>query len=153
MTEDKSAGTPGTPEATASAGRFFHERVTAPMSEPGEPTGSRCRWILGPPPEAWSDFVLSEWELERTGWSDLHPHDEINIVVEGELHVECEGETVVVGPRETVRVPAGKVGRYSAPVYARMIAVYGPNPTGAPTEFGEYWEVPADSSADNAISD
>jgi hypothetical protein len=40
-----------------------------------------------------------------------------------------------------VRVPAGKVGRYSAPVYARMFAIYGPNPSGAKTEHGEYFEI------------
>jgi mannose-6-phosphate isomerase-like protein (cupin superfamily) len=108
----------------------------------GDPAGSRCRWLMDPLPEAWSDYVLSEWELEGIGWADRHPHDEINVVIEGELHVECEGETVVVGPRGTVLVPAGKLGRYSAPVYARMIAVYGPNPTGAKTEDGEYYDLP-----------
>jgi mannose-6-phosphate isomerase-like protein (cupin superfamily) len=123
----------------ADDGRLEYEPPKQLMSEPGDITGSKCRWLLGPPPESWSGFVLSEWELEGAGWADLHPHDETNIVVEGELHVECDGETVVVGPRGTVRVPAGKVGRYSAPVYARMFAIYGPNPTGAKTEYGEYF--------------
>jgi hypothetical protein len=118
------------------------------VSERGEPAGSACRWLLGPPPERWTDVVLSEWELRGIGWSDLHPHDEINIVVEGELHVECEGQTVVVGPRGTVRVPAGKLGRYSAPIYARMFAIYGPNPDGARTEFGEYWDLPSHDALD-----
>jgi mannose-6-phosphate isomerase-like protein (cupin superfamily) len=136
----------------AEDGRFRYEPATEPMSEPGEPAGSRCRWLLGPPPESWTDFVLSEWELERTGWSDLHPHDEINIVVEGELHVECEGQSVVVGPRGTVRVPAGKVGRYSAPVYARMLAIYGPNPTGAKTEYGEYWDLGHADPPDGSVT-
>jgi hypothetical protein len=125
------------------AGRLDYAPATDLVSEPGEPAGSRCRWLLGPPPERWTDFVLSEWELEGTGWSDLHPHDEVNIVVEGELHVECEGQSVVVGPRGTVRVPAGKLGRYWAPVYARMFAVYGPNPAGGKTEFGGYWKIQA----------
>jgi mannose-6-phosphate isomerase-like protein (cupin superfamily) len=120
----------------------IHEPASDLVAAPGDPAGSRCRWLMNPPPESWSDFVLSEWELEGVGWADLHPHDETNIVVEGELHVECEGHTVVVGPRGTVRVPAGKLGRYSAPVYARMIAIYGPNPTGAKTEYGEYWDLP-----------
>jgi mannose-6-phosphate isomerase-like protein (cupin superfamily) len=140
MSEDGSATVDG---AATLTGRLLHVPAADPRSEQGEPSGSRCRWLLGPPPESWTDFVLSEWELERTGWSDRHPHDEINIVVEGELHVECEGETVVVGPRGTVLVPAGKLGRYSAPVYARMIAIYGPNPDGGKTEFGEYWDLPA----------
>jgi Cupin domain len=119
---------------------------TEMVSEFDDVDGSRCRWLMGPPPASWSDFVLSEWELRGIGWSDLHPHDETNVVVEGELHVECEGETVVVGVGGTVRVPAGKLGRYSAPGYARMIAIYGPNPTGAKTEYGEYWEIPSDEA-------
>jgi mannose-6-phosphate isomerase-like protein (cupin superfamily) len=136
----------GDSPVAASTGRMTHEPATDLVSEPDDPTGSKCRWLLSPLPDAWSDFVLSEWELSGQGWSDLHPHDEVNFVVEGELHVECEGQTVVVGPRGTVRVPAGKVGRYWAPVYARMLAVYGPNPRGAKTEYGEYWDVPpADS--------
>jgi ethanolamine utilization protein EutQ (cupin superfamily) len=138
MTEDRpTAGQ----ETAAAIGRLVHEPATDLVSEPGEPSGSRCRWLLEPPPESWSGCILSEWELKATGWADLHPHDETNIVVEGELHVECDGQTVVVGPRGTVRVPAGKIGRYSAPVYARMFAIYGPNPTGAKTEYGEYWEI------------
>jgi mannose-6-phosphate isomerase-like protein (cupin superfamily) len=144
MTDDGPGDIPGTP---TSSGPLHYEPPTNLVSELDEPSGSRCRWLLEPPPESWSGFVLSEWELERTGWADLHPHDETNIVVEGELHVECEGQTVVVGPRGTVRVPAGKVGRYSAPVYARMFAIYGPNPTGAKTEYGEYWDLPSDDSS------
>jgi mannose-6-phosphate isomerase-like protein (cupin superfamily) len=131
--------------------RLVYEPATDLLAAPDDVGGSRCRWLLEPMPESWSDFVLSEWELDHTGWADLHPHDEINIVVEGELHVECDGRTVVVGPRGTVRVPAGKVGRYSAPVYARMIAIYGPNPTGARTEYGEYWDLdaePGETAAD-----
>jgi len=140
MTESRPAGEAG----TAPTGRLSYEPARDLVSEADDPSGSKCRWLLEPLPESWSDFVLSEWELERIGWTDLHPHDETNIVVEGELHVECDGETVVVGPRGTVRVPAGKVGRYWAPVYARMIAVYGPNPSGAKTEYGEYWEIPSE---------
>lgn len=95
--------------------------------------GMRSRWIIPPRTEGWSDFVLSEWELEKAAWSDLHHHDEVNVVVEGELHVESAGESVVARPGDTVRVPAGQLGRYSAPVYARMITIYGPNP-GRPDE-------------------
>jgi mannose-6-phosphate isomerase-like protein (cupin superfamily) len=143
MTEDGPADSQGT---VASAEGLAYEPATDLIAAPGDPSGSRCRWLMEPPPESWSGFVLSEWELERRGWADLHPHDETNIVVEGELHVECDGQTVVVGPRGTVRVPAGKVGRYSAPVYARMFAIYGPNPSGAKTEYGEYWDIPSDPS-------
>lgn len=98
--------------------------------------GMRGRWILppvGPRPEGWSDFVFSEWELEGGTWTDLHHHDEHNYVIEGELHVESEGTTVVARPGDTVTVRAGHLGSYSAPTYARMVAVYGPNP-GEPDE-------------------
>ena len=89
--------------------------------------GMRGRWMLPPQEGGWSTFSLGEWELERAVWTDLHHHDELNVVVEGELHVESDGRTVVARPGDTVRVRAGSLGRYSAPVYARMIAVYGPN--------------------------
>jgi Cupin domain len=137
---------PMTDDEPAEVRGFSYAPATDMVSESDDVPGSRCRWLMGPPPESWSDFVLSEWELRGIGWSDLHPHDETNIVVEGELHVECDGQTVVVGPRGTVRVPAGKLGRYSAPVYARMIAIYGPNPSGAKTEYGEYWDIPANDT-------
>jgi quercetin dioxygenase-like cupin family protein len=64
----------------------------------------------------------------RAGWTDHHPHTETNVVLDGRLHVECQGVTVVAGPGDTVQVPAGRAGRYWAPEYARMLAVYGPNP-------------------------
>lgn len=90
--------------------------------------GMRSRWIVPPRPEGWSGFALSEWELEGAAWTDRHHHDELNLVLEGELHVACDGIEVVAGPGDAVRVPAGHTGRYSAPRYARMVAVYGPNP-------------------------
>jgi hypothetical protein len=36
----------------------------------------------------------------------------------------------VAGPGDTVVVPAGSKARYAAPTYARMLAVYCPNPEG-----------------------
>lgn len=91
--------------------------------------GMRGRWITATPSDqGWPDFILSEWELEGAAWTDLHHHDEVNLVVEGELQVECDGRTVVARPGDTVRVPAGRLGRYVAHRYARMVAVYGPNP-------------------------
>lgn len=113
----------------------------APMTAEPELTGMGSRWIFPPQPQGWTEFVLSEWELRSAGWADLHPHTETNVVVEGELHVECAGETVVAGAGDTVTVPAGVRGRYWAPDYARMIAVYGPNPDAQSTETGEYWEI------------
>ena len=110
-----------------------------PLTSTKHGPGMRSRWIFEPRPEGWNEFVLSEWELRAAGWSDLHPHTETNLVVEGELHVECGGETVVAAPGDTVTVPAGQVGRYWAPTYARMFAIYGPNPDAVPTDDGEYW--------------
>lgn len=89
--------------------------------------GMRSRWIVPPVPEGWQDFALSEWELEAAEWTDLHHHDEVNIVIAGELHVRAAGTTVIARQGDTVRVAAGNQGIYWAPRYARMIAIYGPN--------------------------
>lgn len=97
--------------------------------------GMRSRWIVPPTEGGWSGYALSEWELERAAWTDLHHHEEINVVVEGELQVECDGTTVIARPGDTVRVPPGRLGRYSAPDYARMIAIYGANPGKADEAF------------------
>jgi len=101
----------------------------------------KSRWIMPPAAEGWTNFVLSEWELRAAGWTDYHPHDETNVVIEGELHVESGGTTVVLRPGDTARVLAGQVGSYWAPVYARMIGVYGPNPSGAESDYVRYWEI------------
>ena len=76
------------------------------------------------------DLVIGEWSLTAAAWTDRHQHDEINRVLEGELHVTCDGETVVVHPGEIVWVPAGSKARYAAPTYARMMFIYGPSNDG-----------------------
>ena len=101
----------------------------------------RSRWVLEPGGEAWDGFALSEWELTAAGWSDCHPHSETNVVLEGELHVSSGGVTVVASKGDTVTVEAGEVGRYWAPVHARMLAIYGPNPEGESTTGTSYWEL------------
>lgn len=107
--------------------------------------GMRSRWIIPPNPAGWDGYVLSEWELTAAGFRDHHPHTEVNLVVEGELHVEADGVTVIARPGDTVRTPAGSVGSYWAPVHARMIAVYGHNPDALPSEYLSYWDInPAD---------
>ena len=100
--------------------------------------GIRSRWIT-PPPSAggWTGGLLAEWELEGAGWADTHPHDEYAFVIAGELHVACAGVKHVLGPGDTICVPAGETGRYWAPKYARMLGVWGPNPDGETTEHGE----------------
>ena len=101
----------------------------------------RTRWVIPPSEDGWGGFALSEWELTAAGWSDRHPHSETNVVLEGELHVESGGVTVVASAGDTVTVPAGEVGRYWAPVRARMIAIYGPNPEADDTDLLGYWEL------------
>lgn len=91
--------------------------------------GMRCRFIVPPPAKGgWTGFVFSEWELEAGTWSDLHHHDELNFIIEGELEVESDGVVVVARPGDTVVVQAGHRGRYTARTLVRMVAVYGPNP-------------------------
>lgn len=94
--------------------------------------GPAGRALIPPSPQGWHGFALMEWELRGDTWSDLHPFDEVNYVLEGELHVRSSGATVVAVAGDAVRVPAGELGEYRAPSYARMLAIYGPNPQGAP---------------------
>lgn len=101
----------------------------------------RGRWIYPPNPAGWNDFALSEWVLERAGAADRHPHTETNIVVEGELHVQCQGKTIIAYAGDTVTVPAGEIGRYWTPTYARMFAIYGPSAGGAPPQNVEHWDL------------
>ena len=91
------------------------------------------RLILGEPDSTRTDPVLIEWELRGGEFADQHPYDEFNFLLEGELHVECGGQWVVARVGDTVRVPAGVTGTYRARDYARMFAVYGPNPRGLAT--------------------
>jgi ethanolamine utilization protein EutQ (cupin superfamily) len=99
------------------------------------------RTIIDADPAGWAGVALSEWELNAAAWTDRHPHDEINYVLSGELQVASDGETVVAGPGDTVLVRAGSVGTYTAPVHARMLAIYGPNPDGAESDSFEYREL------------
>jgi mannose-6-phosphate isomerase-like protein (cupin superfamily) len=102
----------------------------------------RGRWIYPPDRAGWNDFALSEWVLEGAGAADRHvDHTETNIVVEGELHVECQGRTVIAQAGDAVTVPANHVGRYWAPVYARMYAIYGPSDTGEPPQDVHHWHL------------
>jgi hypothetical protein len=86
----------------------------------------KCRVIVPAEAASWSEPVLFEWELTAESWTDQHSHSEYNFVIEGRLFVESEGITVEAGPGEVVRVAPGAVGRYWAPHYARLLAIYGP---------------------------
>jgi uncharacterized cupin superfamily protein len=92
-----------------------------PLDERGRRNG--CRSISPDPGAAWDGVVLSEWELERAGWQDRHPHDETTYLLQGTV--------VVLRPGDCATVRAGQLGRYIARDHARMLAIYGPNRDGA----------------------
>lgn len=100
--------------------------------------GPKVRWFTPPSAQGWSEPVIMEWELRGEAWSDAHVHDEYAYVLEGRLLVTCDGETVEATTGDMVRVPAGSVGRYWSPDYARMLGIYGPNPSGAPMTDAHY---------------
>lgn len=89
--------------------------------------GPKCRAIRPPAPGGWTEPALFEWELSGESWTDQHPHTEYNYVIEGQLFVESGGVTVEAHTGDVVEVPAGAVGRYWAPHYARLLAIYGPS--------------------------
>ena len=99
-----------------------------------------CRAIIPPAPGGWSEPALFEWELTAESWTDAHPHSEYNFVIEGELFVESGGVTVEAQTGDVVRIPAGAVGRYWAPKYARLLAIYGPS-DGAPSRVLGYEKI------------
>lgn len=87
----------------------------------------KCRVIVPPEQGSWSEPVLFEWVLTAESWTDQHPHSEYNFVIEGQLFVESGGVTIEAKAGDVVRVSAGAVGRYWAPDYARLLAIYGPS--------------------------
>jgi mannose-6-phosphate isomerase-like protein (cupin superfamily) len=105
----------------------------------------KCRVIVPPAPGGWSEPVLFEWELTAESWTDEHPHSEYNFVIEGQLLVESGGVTVEAQAGDVVRVPAGAAGRYWAPKYARLLAIYGPS-EGQPSRSLGYEKLAARSS-------
>jgi quercetin dioxygenase-like cupin family protein len=87
----------------------------------------KCRVITPTAQGGRSEPALFEWELTAESWTDEHPHSEYNFVIEGQLFVEAGGVTVEAQTGDVVRVPAGAVGKYWAPRYARLLAIYGPS--------------------------
>lgn len=92
----------------------------------------KCRVIVPPMKGGWTEPALFEWELTAESWTDEHPHSEYNFVIEGQLFVESGGITIEAHAGDVVRVTAGVVGKYWAPKYARLLAIYGPS-KGAPS--------------------
>jgi len=131
--------TPQPPTLTTETVESWPAKSMTPMK--GEWPRLRCRFINADPVGRWDDVILSEWELEACGWEDFHPHTETNFVLEGELHIESEGETVILRPGDSARVNPGRTGRYWAPVYARMATIYGPNPEGKESHSFRYFEI------------
>ena len=91
----------------------------------------KCRVIMPPTQGGWSEPALFEWELTAESSTDEHPHSEYNFVIEGQLFVESGGVTVEAQTGDVVRVPAGAIGKYWAPKYARLLAIYGPSEAGS----------------------
>jgi mannose-6-phosphate isomerase-like protein (cupin superfamily) len=96
----------------------------------------KCRVIMAPAPGGWSEPALFEWELTAESWTDQHPHSEYNFVIEGQLFVESGGVTVEAHAGDVVRVPPRAVGRYWAPKFARLLAIYGPSDGGPSRSLG-----------------
>lgn len=92
----------------------------------------RCRAIIPTRRAGWDQLAMGEWELTGEGHGDCHPHDEVTYLIEGELEIDCDGERVTACPGDVVRVPAGHPAYYYAPTYARMLYIYGANPSGEP---------------------
>jgi quercetin dioxygenase-like cupin family protein len=101
--------------------------VKFPRTELSGHDKPKCRVIIPPVQGGWSEPALWEWELTAESWADQHPHTEYNFVIEGQLFVESGGMTVVAQAGDLVQVPAGAAGRYWAPKYARLLAIYGPS--------------------------
>jgi ethanolamine utilization protein EutQ (cupin superfamily) len=106
----------------------------APLVPSGERPGMAGREAVATP----GGLVVGEWSLTAAAWTDRHRHEEINHVLEGELHVTCDGETAVLPAGATVVVPAGSLARYAAPVFARMLFLYGPSADGHATADWRY---------------
>lgn len=110
--------------------------MIVPVSPPPDGSrGGRERWATG------RDVVVGEWSLTRAAWTDRHQHEELNYVIEGELHVSYDGATYVASPGDVVIVPAGRRARYAAPEFARMVFVYGPSTDGHAASDTEYAEL------------
>ncbi|GAB2843205.1 hypothetical protein GCM10022221_48100 [Actinocorallia aurea] len=88
--------------------------------------------------------AVTEWELRAQVFADAHAHVELNYVLEGVLHVTCGDVTVVGVAGDLIEVPPGVPGTYAAPDYARMLAVYGPNPQGVPGRLLGFAPYPTD---------
>lgn len=135
---------------------FWPNSVPQPLKPEWNRMGTRQ--IVPICKDGWGNYSISEWDLKAASWQDFHPHSEYNMVLEGELFVAAGGDVKVLQPGDVARVPAGRMGRYWAPEYARMVGVYGPNPEGDASAGFEYWALdndaeihPADPTAEDPL--
>ena len=110
--------------------------IKIPRAELGGQNQPKCRVILPPEQGGWREPAMFEWELKGESWSDEHPHTEYNFVIEGQVFVESGGVTVEAHAGDVVLVPARVAGRYWAPRYARLLAIYGPSEGGPSRSLG-----------------
>jgi len=131
----------------ARAGLVRYPRVTLTPDADGRRNG--CATLTDHDTDesgaAWTDVAIHEWELEGQGWEDLHPHDETTYLLAGELVIESEGVSVTLHAGDAAVVRGGHLGRYLAHGYARMLAIYGPNPAGA--QSSRFRSFPLDDTA------
>ena len=120
---------------------YLSQDLTAPDGVP------RGHFFVGGSGAAWPSVQIAEWELRGEEWIDTHPHDEYNFVLEGSVMVSCEGVTTEAPVGSLVHTPAGTTGRYWAPTYARMLGIYGPNPSGAESSYGRLRGLDEDEAA------
>jgi ethanolamine utilization protein EutQ (cupin superfamily) len=97
------------------------------------------------------ELMIGEWSLTAAAWTDRHQHEETNWVLEGELHVTCDGRHEVAAAGSAVIVPAGSLARYEAPTYARMLFVYGPSRDGHAMTDGRYEDLDPAGPRDGTI--
>ena len=105
------------------ANRFKRERQT------------EVRVIIPPVQGGWSEPAPLEGELTASRGPE-HSHSDYNFVIEGQFFVESGAATIEEQTGDIVRVPARAVGRYRAPKYARLLAIYGPSKGGASRTLG-----------------
>lgn len=95
-----------------------------PLVGEGEP---KFYWVIPPNPAGWSEPVFSFWELTAETWSDHHIHSEWIYIIEGHLFAKVDGVEMEFHKGDIAFIPGGFTGYYKAPVYAKMLSIYGPS--------------------------